>query len=74
VIGALLGALIGFLVILGWVDTLIFNTPLPGANGGATFFSSVLLCAALGLSGGMLMDLLVASRTRRDYFRQPVHE
>ena len=74
VAGAFIGALIGFLIILGWVDTLIFDTPLTGANGAATFFGSALFCSALGLAGGILMDLLIARRSRRDYFRQTAHE
>jgi len=70
VFGALVGAVLGFLIILGWLDTLIFDTPLPGANGAATFFSSVLFCAALGLIGGIVTDLLIAQQSRRVYMRQ----
>lgn len=70
VIGAFIGAVIGFFIILGWVGTLIYDTPLPGANGGSTFFGSVLFCSALGLAGGILTDLLVARRRSRDYRRQ----
>ena len=70
VVGAFAGALLGFLVILGWTDTLIYTTPLPGANGGNVFFGSVLLCSIMGVVGGMLTDLLIASRNRRDYLRQ----
>jgi len=72
VIGAFIGALLGFLIILGWVGTLIFNTPLPGANGGATFFGSVLLCSTLGLAGAIIFDLIVARRSARDYRRQSI--
>lgn len=74
VFGALIGAIIGFLIILGWLDTLIFDTPFPGANGGATFFASVLFCAALGLIGGITTDLLIARSTRRAYMRQFAQE
>lgn len=75
VLGALIGAVIGFVFILGWVGTLIYDTPLPGANPAATFFGSLLLCSVLGLTGGIILDLIVASRTRHDYRRQVVmHE
>lgn len=76
VAGAFLGALLGFLIILGWVDTLIFDTPLPNASAPATFFGSVLICSVLGLAGGILADLIVARLTRRDYRRPtfPMHE
>src|SRR5712691_8517075 len=50
-LGAFVGALLGFLITLGWVGTLIFSTPLPGANGVTTFFGSLLLCSALGVMG-----------------------
>ncbi|MBE3559207.1 MAG: PTS sucrose transporter subunit IIBC [Ktedonobacteraceae bacterium] len=65
VFGAFLFALIGFIIILGWAGTLIFDTPLPGANGGAAFFGSLLLCMIMGLIGGIVMDLIVARTSRR---------
>ena len=75
VLGAFVGALIGFVFILGWVGTLIYDTQLPGANAAATFFGSLLLCSVLGIAGGIILDLIVARRTRRDYRRQVVvHE
>jgi len=76
VLGAFIGCLLGFIIILAWVGTLIFDTELPGATGAATFFGSVLLCSALGLSAGILLDLIVARRTRRYYRRtqQVAHE
>jgi hypothetical protein len=75
VLGAFLGALIGFIVILGWVGTLIYDQPLPNANPAATFFGSLLICSVLGLAGGIILDLVVARRTSRDYRRQIlVHE
>lgn len=74
VLGALLGTIIGFLIILGTIGTLINDKPLPGANGGAVFFGSVLFCSAMGLIGGILMDLLIGGATRRDYGRQAAHE
>lgn len=70
VLGAFLGALLGFLIILGWVGTLIYDQPLPGANGGAVFFGSVLFCSVMGLIGGMGFDLLIARTRRQDYSRQ----
>jgi quinol-cytochrome oxidoreductase complex cytochrome b subunit len=75
VLGAFIGALIGFIFILGWVGTLIYDQPLPNANPTATFFGSLLICSVLGLAGGIILDLIVASRSSRDYRRQTlVHE
>jgi hypothetical protein len=69
ILGSIVGAFIGLLAILGWVDTLIFDTPLPNAQVGATFFGSLFFCSVLGLVGGMLTDWLLARsesrRTRR---------
>jgi hypothetical protein len=70
VTGAFIGAFLGFLIILGWVGTLIFDTVLPGATPGATFFGSVLFCSALGLSFGIILDLIIARRSASDYRRQ----
>lgn len=69
VMGAFAGSLLGFLAILGLVDTLIFDQPLPNATPPATFFGSVLLCSVLGLSAAIILDLIVAQRNRRDYRR-----
>lgn len=69
VMGAFAGSLLGFLAILGLVDTLIFDQPLPNANPPATFFGSVLLCSVVGLSAAIILDLIVAQRNRRDYRR-----
>ncbi len=69
VLGAFIGSFLGFLVILAWVGELIFDSVLPGANPGATFFGSLLINSAAGLSGGILADLIVARLTRRDYRR-----
>ena len=74
VIGAFLGAFLAFLFILGWVGTLIYNTVLPGATPGATFFGSLLLCSAGGLSLAVIADLVVARMTSRDYRRQAAME
>ena len=64
---AFLGAFLGFLIILGWVGTLIFSTPLPGANGVTTFFGSLLLCSALGILGCIFTDRAVMRRDVRAY-------
>jgi len=69
VLGAFLGAFLAFLIILGWVGTLIYDTVLPGANPGGAFFGSLFLCSALGLSLGIIADLIVARMTSRDYRR-----
>jgi hypothetical protein len=69
VIGAFIGCFLGFLIILGWVGTLIFDTTLPGASTGATFFGSVLFNSALGLVFAVFSDLIVARLTARDYRR-----
>ena len=75
VIGAFIGSFLGFLIILAWVGTLIFDTVLPGANPGSTFFGSLLFCSALGLSVAIIADLIVARLTAKDYRRPAVvHE
>src|SRR5690348_13819242 len=75
VIGAFIGSFLGFLIILGWVGTLIYDTVLPGASPGSTFFGSLLFCSALGLSFAIIADLIVARLTAKDYRRQAVvHE
>ncbi|HTK07769.1 MAG TPA: PTS sucrose transporter subunit IIBC [Ktedonobacteraceae bacterium] len=74
ILGALLGAIIGFLIILGWIGTLINDKPMSGASGAPVFFGSVLFCAAMGLIGGILMDLLVGATNKKDYGRQVAHE
>jgi hypothetical protein len=70
VLGAFVGALLSFIVILGIVGTLIFDQPLPNASGAAIFFSSLLMCSILGLAGAIILDLIVASRNSRDYSRR----
>jgi predicted membrane channel-forming protein YqfA (hemolysin III family) len=77
VLGAFIGDVIGFLIILGWLGTLVFSTPYPGAesNGTAIFFGALFLNSVLGLSGGIIFDLFVARTSRRDYRRrEPAHE
>ena len=75
VTGAFIGGFLGFLIILAWVGTLIFDTVLPGANPGSTFFGSLLFCSALGLSVAIIADLIVARLTAKDYRRPAVvHE
>ena len=70
VVGAFIGALLGFLIIQAWAGTLISNTDLEGAYGASAFFGGLLFCSATGLIGGLISDLLVASRNTRDYRRQ----
>ena len=67
--GAFIGALLGFVVIFGWAGTLISSKPLPGANGTSVFFGSLFFCTVLGLAGGILIDLMIASKSSRDYLR-----
>jgi hypothetical protein len=75
VTGAFIGSFLGFVIILAWVGTLIFDTVLPGASAGSTFFGSLLFCSALGLSCAIIADLIVARLTAKDYRRQAVvHE
>jgi hypothetical protein len=71
VTGGFIGSFLGFLIILAWVGTLIFDTVLPGASVGSTFFGSLLFCSALGLSVAVIADLIVARLTAKDY-RRPV--
>jgi len=68
VVGAYVGAMIAFVGILVWADSL------PGANGGATFFGSLFFCWAAALIAGIITDLLVARITSRDYRRSIAHE
>jgi hypothetical protein len=70
VLGAFIGAFLGFLIILAWVGTLIYNTPLPGADGVSTFFGSLFFCSTLGLAGGIITDLLIA-RANPNVYRRP---
>jgi len=69
VFGAFLGGILGFLAILAWAGTLVYDTPLNGASGGSAFFGGVLFFSAAELVLGMGADLLVARLTRRDYRR-----
>ena len=74
VLGALIGALIAFFVILACTTTLLSSTPvIQYANGAEVFFGSLLMCSVLALVGGIATDLLVASKNSRDYRRQVSH-
>ena len=70
VIGAFIGTFAGLISILSWVDTLVFSTPLPKADGVSIFFSTIFFCSIVGLIGAMLTDLLVARWTVHDYRRE----
>ena len=59
---ACIGALLGFLVILGWVGTLFSAKPMPGVNGAATFFGSFLLCSILGVMACIITDTDILRR------------
>jgi hypothetical protein len=67
VLAAFAGALLGFLLILGWVGTLIYSTLLPDASGTATFFGSLLTCTALGVIACIMTDRYIQRRNTRDY-------
>src|SRR5438128_12592530 len=72
VVGAFAGALLGFIIILGWVGTLIYDTPLPDANPVGVFFGSLLFCSALGLGVAIILVLIISRNTQRHYRRQAV--
>jgi hypothetical protein len=77
VFGAFIGDLIGFIIILGWLGTLLYSTPYPGAegNGVSIFFGALFFNSILTLAAGMILDLIVARATRADYRRrEPQHE
>ncbi len=74
VLGALLGTVLGFLIILAWVGTLISDKPMSGATPAPVFFGSVLFCSITGVTGGILTDLLVGARSNRDYGRRVAQE
>ena len=70
VVGGFIGSFIGFVGILAWVGTLIYDTDLPDASPVAVFFGSLLICSAAGLIAGILADVIVARLTFRDYRRR----
>src|SRR5260370_34061729 len=72
VIGAFIGSFIGFLIILGWVRTLIYDTVLPNASTGSTFFGSLLLSSGTGIVFGIVSDLIAGRLTASTYRRPAV--
>jgi hypothetical protein len=74
IVGGFIAALIAFIVVLGWAGTLFRSAPLTGVNGASTFFGGLLLCAAAGLIGGIVIDMIVANRNKSDYRRQITQE
>lgn len=76
IVGAFVGTLLGFLILLAWAGPLITGTDLNGANGGSVFFGAILLCSIMGVVFAMTTDLIIARRNKRDYIRQvaQVHE
>lgn len=74
ILGALVGAFLGFLVILGWVGTLIFDTELADVNIPAVLFGSLFICSVLGFSVAIIADLVLARLNRQDYRRPVLHE
>jgi hypothetical protein len=68
VFGAFFAALIAFVIILVWANTL------PDANGAGTFFGSLFFCSIAALIGGIFTDLLIARTTSRDYHQSIAHE
>lgn len=69
VTGAFIGSFLAFVGILAWVGELIYNTVLPGASPGSTFFGSLFICSVAGIAFGILADIIVARLTRGDYRR-----
>ena len=69
--GAVIGAFLSFVGVFVWLVTF----PLPGLNGASIFFGSLLLSSAAALTLAVLIDVLVARSSSRDYRRQQVeHE
>jgi hypothetical protein len=66
--GAFLAALIAFIIILVWANTL------PNANGAGVFFGSLFFCSTAALVGGIITDLLIGRIASRDYRRSIAHE
>lgn len=73
--GAFIGVAAGFILVDGWVGTLIYDTPLPNAQPVATFFGGLFLCSILGIIFAMILDSLIAKASSQDYRRPRVsHE
>jgi predicted tellurium resistance membrane protein TerC len=72
--GAFLGVLLGFIGLLLWLGPVFHKEPLPNTDPVAAFFGSLFLCAILGLVFGIVIDLVIAQQSERDYRRQLSHE
>jgi hypothetical protein len=73
VIGALIGALIPFLVILFWIGGLFVPQRVPHVDGGAAFFGSLFLCTITAVIGGILTDIIVANINTSNDRHQVAH-
>lgn len=70
--GGFVGVALGFVIVDGWVGTLIYDTPLPNADPVATFFGGLFLCSILGIIVAMSADALIARMSAQDYRRPRV--
>jgi hypothetical protein len=73
VIGSIVGGVLGFFIIYAWAGPLFTGKDLTNVQPAAVFFGSLLFCTIMGVIGGMIVDLLVARASSRDY-RRPAHE
>ncbi|EFH84047.1 hypothetical protein [Ktedonobacter racemifer] len=65
VLGAFLGALIGFCIIYASIGTLLFDPPPIASNPGAAFFGTILFCPNVALAFAIVADVLIANRSTR---------
>jgi hypothetical protein len=66
ILGSLVGAVIGFLVINGVAATIAKTAP-SLVQPAAVFFGSLIFCATMAISAGAITDLLVGRTRSRDY-------